>query len=283
MRLKRSSASELRAEQIIRRTLLDSDWVLSRGPAVSTVFEKDRYLAPDEYSLYSQGSFDFVVQHADQDQAEFVIEFDGPLHERPEQAARDIIKNRLCHEAQLPLIRIGFDELRERDEISVLEWLIQRFVVWEESTPDAAEEVLEQIESAPGSEAIAEELRDNPEEVIGILAATYSSEFPFPANAEAAIRLYRRFGISLGEPMEGYEPNAMAPYLLDVVWPGTHRLVETTATTYNVCERQATVRVRAAPTSNAFTTIGSARFAFRHRIGRGPKDFSAPELPSTLR
>lgn len=279
MRIKRGSLSELTAERIIRRTLLKTQWVLSKQRTIESVVEKDRYLSADEFSLYSRGSFDFVVQHEQEDEPAFVLEFDGPRHEEPVQAARDIIKNRLCHEAGIPLIRIGFDELHERDEISVLEWLVQRFVVWEDDTPDAAEKMISDFENSPGAEDFAQQLRDDPDEAVGILAATFSSEFPFPSNAEVARRLHRRFRISLGEPMDDYEPDRDAPYGLDVKWPGKHELVETRATTYTVCQRPAVVRDRAAPTSELFATTGRARFAFRHRIGPGPTDFSVPELP----
>jgi len=245
---------------------------------IDSVIERDRYLSAEEFSLYTRGSFDFVVQHEQEDEPAFALEFDGPRHEDPVQAARDIIKNRLCHEAGIPLIRIGFDELHERDEISVLEWLIQRFIVWEEDTPDAAAEMIADFEDSPGAEDFARQLRDDPDEATGILAATFSSDFPFPANAEIARRLYRRFGISLGEPMEDYEPDSKAPYALEVKWPGTQDLVETIATTYTVCERRARLRSRADPAADIFTASGRARFAFRHRTGPGPEDFSEPEL-----
>ena len=277
MRIKRSSLSELSAERIIRRTLLETNWVLYRERRVDSILDKDRHLSTEEYRLYSRGSFDFVVQHEDEDEPAFAIEFDGPQHAEPIQAARDIIKNRLCAEAGLPLIRIGFDELRERDEISVLEWLIQRFIVWNDDTPDAVDEVIADVERADGK-AAADEYRENPEEIVGILAAQFSSDFPFPANAEIARRLHRRFGISLSEPMDDYEPDNQAPYSLEVKWPGTQELAETTATTYTVCQRPANIRSRADPAAELFTTSGRARFAFRHRTGPGPEDFSEPEL-----
>src|SRR2546425_6643673 len=136
------------AERIIRRTLSDTQWVLSKERTIDSVIDKDRHLSKEEFSLYSKGSFDFVVQHEEDDEPDFAIEFDGPHHQGSIQAARDVIKNRLCHEAALPLVRIGFDELRERDEVSVLEWLVQRFRILEGSMPEAAGDFVARIGSA---------------------------------------------------------------------------------------------------------------------------------------
>jgi uncharacterized protein DUF2726 len=263
------------ADEVVRRNLDGTGWIFSAQTAISRVIEKHSYLTRDEYTELSQGTFDFIVCREEDHEVEFAIEFDGPSHDDPRQIERDVIKNRLCAEAGLPLLRIRRGELREREQITVLDWLLELFITWESETPDAAEELIEDLEASPGGESIAQE----PEEVVGILAATFGCEFPFPANAEIAKRLYRRFGISLGERLDDYEPDAKAPYVLEVDWPGKHHFEETKASAFIVCERQARMRDRAKPGSERFTTKGRAHFAAEHRIGPGPKDFRPPELP----
>src|SRR5215831_13646141 len=61
----------------------------------------------------------------------FAVEFDGPFHELPQQERRDIRKNRLCATAGLPLLRIGDATLERYKQLSVLEFMLQRFVVWQ--------------------------------------------------------------------------------------------------------------------------------------------------------
>jgi hypothetical protein len=64
------------AERIIRRTLLDTDWVLGAQTSISSVLDKDRYLSSTEFTLFTQGSFDFSVYRENDQPREFAIEFD---------------------------------------------------------------------------------------------------------------------------------------------------------------------------------------------------------------
>lgn len=186
-----SSRPELIADRIIRRNLVDSGWIISAKTSVQSVLDKHRqHLFTDEFNLYSRGHFDFAVYSEEEHEPAFAVEFDGLGHHDGAQAARDVIKNRLCAQAELPVLRIGGNELREAEEVSVLDWLLERFVTWEAETPDAAEALLDDVAST-GGEGAAAELAESPEDLVSILAATFTGEFPFPANAEIARRLMK--------------------------------------------------------------------------------------------
>jgi Protein of unknown function (DUF2726) len=54
------------------------------------------------------------------------IEYDGPYHNRTEQAKRDAIKNSLCRDAGLPIIRINANYvLRKYRGMTLLRWIIE--------------------------------------------------------------------------------------------------------------------------------------------------------------
>src|SRR2546428_12305010 len=105
MRVKKlSTKPETAADRIIRRTLADTEWLISRETRIQSVLDKERdSLSTAEFNLYSHGSFDFVIFPEDEGHPpEFAIEFDGFGHESPRQVSRDLSKNWLCVNADLP-------------------------------------------------------------------------------------------------------------------------------------------------------------------------------------
>lgn len=99
--------------------------------SIQSLLDKhDRRLSPQEFSLYLRGHFDFVVHRESDHEPEVAIEFDGFGHDDPRQTERDIIKNRLCAVAGLPLLRIGGAELQVHEQVTILEWLLGRFIAW---------------------------------------------------------------------------------------------------------------------------------------------------------
>jgi len=83
--------------------------------------------AADQNSLLTS-HFDFVVGDRRTQRPVFAVEFDGPLHEVGPQRTRDIRKNRLCAAAAFPLLRIGYAALERYEQLTVLEFMLQRFV-----------------------------------------------------------------------------------------------------------------------------------------------------------
>jgi hypothetical protein len=115
-----TNTSERLAKRILGGTLAGSGWAFAMKIRLQDVLVLDG-LHGDDYLLYTTGHCDFVVCRSSDDIPVFAIEIDGLSHEDPKQIKRDIIKNRLCATAGLPLIRLGIDALDESQEISILE------------------------------------------------------------------------------------------------------------------------------------------------------------------
>lgn len=134
MRVRRiATASEELAARIIRTVLGGTEWNVALKLPVQVAIDRGAQgLSADEFSLYTRGHFDFVVYREADHVPKFAVEFDGFGHETHRQIARDVIKNRFCAQAGLPLLRMGIAELGANAEIGALEWLVERFVAWEE-------------------------------------------------------------------------------------------------------------------------------------------------------
>jgi hypothetical protein len=280
VRIKRlSTKPELTADRIMRRTLAGTDWLISRETRIQSVLDKDRdSLSDAAFNLYSRGSFDFVVYHHDRDEPEFVLEFDGIGHDDSRQTARDLIKNSLCVSARLPLLRIGHDELRAPEKVSVLEWLVATFARESSvavdtdvvSDPASAKYVVLNLQTGEVTfasrppEPSAPYSDDDPDNyVLGANGGYFDSEHPFPANAAIANRILQHFGISVGRTIAGLESSwQSAPFRLRVHWPGAEppAVDEGTVCDYVVSEREFTVRPRDR-SEEVFKGMGRARFA----------------------
>ncbi len=269
--------SEALAESILRRALAGTRWTFGLKLPLQVVLAKEaERLTGQEFSMYTRGHLDFTVINDTTREPAFAIEFDGFGHDNPRQVERDIIKNRLCAAAELPLFRIGVDELARREQISILEWLLDRFVTWERDFDDAADAFFARYEGT----AIGREMQEHPEEVLGHLAGIFSSELPFPGNAAMAERLYRHFGISVGREVSSQEFPEDAPYLLQVVWPGTQLANEERGSSaFMAVERQARLRSSRTPDEDLFKTCGQARVAWDNRTGRTLEEFSSQVEP----
>jgi hypothetical protein len=80
-----------------------------------------------EYRYALQAHFDFVIADASA-QPLFAVEFDGPLHDAPDQAARDRLKNGLCERLGFPLLRVKDVHLTKRfRSLDLLSWFVE---VW---------------------------------------------------------------------------------------------------------------------------------------------------------
>src|SRR5260370_27212908 len=82
-------------------------------------------LTSSEFHSALQMSFDFLV--TDHDSAPlFAVEFDRPHHHDPDVARRDRLKNRLCEQAGLQLLRIESDYLEPVGRFpTMVQWLAQ--------------------------------------------------------------------------------------------------------------------------------------------------------------
>jgi hypothetical protein len=225
-----------------RRTLEILDSVLAGTPyrAFSKVRVEDVIRAGADDSLWSgeesilaRGHFDFVVCKRPSMVPTFAVEFDGPQHDHEPQRRRDRCKNRLCWRAELPLLRITHAEIAPHERISILEYMLQRFLAWPKELPSIDAEMqdrsphLEPAGLADVDPSVIEDLVDDPRlDPTAVFDITHG----YPGNARIARRLLNRFGIEVAQaPGSGFEfynesPLRCAVLPSELSWPGDHVL-----------------------------------------------------------
>src|SRR4051794_15954128 len=99
-------------------------------PRLSDVLEPSpgEQLSLPERRMVDYGHLDFLVVNTTTSLPEFAVEFDGPSHSSTRQAQRDAVKDDLCFRSDLPLLRLGIEEIAPREQCSMFEWLVERFV-----------------------------------------------------------------------------------------------------------------------------------------------------------
>jgi hypothetical protein len=84
-------------------------------------------LSREEYSYCLRAHFDFVVSDF-KNIPLFAVEFDGPSHKKPTQAAHDGIKNRICELLHFPILRVNSRHLAKKyRNLDLLTWFVE---VW---------------------------------------------------------------------------------------------------------------------------------------------------------
>lgn len=95
-------------------------------PRLSDVVEKgSTYLSQREFDFYTRSHCDFVITDSDY-RPQMIVEYDGPLHADVKQQERDRIKNDLCKQAELGLLRIHDRHVTKLYRgMSVLRWIVE--------------------------------------------------------------------------------------------------------------------------------------------------------------
>ncbi len=166
---------------------------------LADAIQKDasEYLGDREFGYFTRAHFDFLV--ATDLNPQFAVEFDGLTHAEPDAVERDVLKNRLCKAAGLPLLRITSAELTERDKLTVLDYMMGRFVAWRDEIPDIQRELQEQAAGLPADAA--------PNDYIDYFEPSihFDLQHPFPATAAVRDRLWQRFRTAPAVAGRGYE------------------------------------------------------------------------------
>ena len=158
--------------------------------------DKDERLSSEENNFLRTAHFDFVVfGKKNYFQPVFAVEFDGPHHLTDEnQIKRDIIKNRLCMRAKLPLLRVGHRAIEEQDQITLLEFMLERFIAWQregKKIHQAVQEYLNTLESEEFQSLTESPVLDPSIDPTVI----FDFSHPFPGIIKVVERLYANFGI----------------------------------------------------------------------------------------
>jgi hypothetical protein len=195
------SRSEERALGLLERALLGRGYrVYVQIPLRKIIDREEANLPRDEWNMLQHGEVDFLVVNRDEGMGiEFAVEFDGhPYHRSEHVQVRDRIKDLLCARVGIPLVRIPDEAIGEREQITVLEWIVDCFHVFR-SEPHRIHEAVEVLRDYNATF----ERRG----VIDPAIALHTIN-PFPATGEIQARLRKRFGIEsqrTGLP-EPYDP-----------------------------------------------------------------------------
>ncbi len=120
------SHGEENANRILREFFNEMPYLVYKEVSVRQVIEAEREeLTPGEWSFYIQSSFDFLICGAvGRQPPELAVEFDSGFHDNPDQQRKDRLKNRLCQEAGLPLLRVRSDHVLKREGESFLKYIL---------------------------------------------------------------------------------------------------------------------------------------------------------------
>jgi hypothetical protein len=121
----------------------------------------------------------------------FAVEYDGRNHiSDPAAIEKDIIKNRLCKLADLPLLRIMTTEIELRDKIALLDYMLARYLAW----PKEIDEITGQIDecasvASPDADpaALAVDLDPN---------FQFDLRHPFPASESLREQLWKDYALA---------------------------------------------------------------------------------------
>ena len=148
MKVKRiSNTSERITYNELKKGLMGTDNVIFGKLPIRDVIDNGIYskLRQSDKKLFNTSHFDFVITDNNHNPL-FAVEFDGPHHEIYKNTIkRDIRKNRICQIAEFPLIRITDVELEQYDSISILHFMIYRFVKWKEEYQRINDDIEEYI------------------------------------------------------------------------------------------------------------------------------------------
>jgi len=184
------SKSEVRTDSVLRTTLEKRGYRVERNVRVSDVIELDRQdLSGEEMHCYRTMHFDFTVTQGDYGTPRFVVEFDGPHHTLDSSAAHlDAVKNDLCRRAELPILRVSSRELEQNERVSLLAWMLERWVAWQQEGRGLRGQVNAERARLLGSGMHPDEVADS-----GPASAEFYFDLshPYPAVLTVEARLQR--------------------------------------------------------------------------------------------
>jgi hypothetical protein len=138
--------------------------------------------------MLNRGEIDFLIVNRDEGMTiEFGVEFDGhPRHRSPEGAAKDRVKDRICVQVGIPLVRIADEALGEHEQITVLEWIVDCFRILR-TEPDRVRHAVALLNDY-------DETFEHPAGPVDAALALHTMN-PFPATTAVQDRLRTRYGI----------------------------------------------------------------------------------------
>lgn len=126
MRLKRLvNFTEQRILEDLRATGKENNFQVEANQRIADVIEISKGEIPNNEFYFALSShFDFTI--CQDYETQFVIEFDGPHHDEPNQKQKDDIKDRICQTVGLPILRLDSNIIRNKArEYSIAQWFAE--------------------------------------------------------------------------------------------------------------------------------------------------------------
>jgi very-short-patch-repair endonuclease len=189
------NTSEFKSLKIIEKTLKNSKYKAFPGLPLYAVFgNKDNEFNREEKRYIHESTFDFVIFN-EKSFPQLAIEFDGPVHDiYKKKRMSDIKKNRICMKQGLYLLRIRDFHLKEYEKITILEYILLRFIRWDIEQKKLVQDMYDFFESS-SEEEFEDYTRD------GILdpsidpTVIFDLRYPFPGIEGIKKRILNIYGI----------------------------------------------------------------------------------------
>lgn len=182
---------EPKVDSILRRGLIGPQYRVCPKVRLADAIgpEPDEYLPERMFRYLSAAHLDFLVTR--DDVSFFALEFDGSAHfHDPATIERDVLKNRACYAAKLPLLRVTSEHIVERDKLTLLDYMLSRIIAW----PDEIESIRSEIESLTSD---GRSSRDKEDLAVDLDPAFhFDLRHPFPLIADIRRAIWHRHCIS---------------------------------------------------------------------------------------
>lgn len=183
--------TEPKVETILRRQLLQHGYRICPKVRLRDAIapDKDERLTDKVFDYLTRAHLDFLVTK--DYVGAFAVEFDGLHHlNDPKVRERDALKNSLCKNADLALLRINSTEIFEQDQITILDYMLKRYVAWQQEHEEIFSQIREFAKNIPTDV--------DPEDYAVDLDPTFHFDLrhPFPGTKKVQERLWRHFRIA---------------------------------------------------------------------------------------
>ena len=142
--------AEPKVETILRRQLLQHGYRIYAKVRLrdALAHDKDERLTDKVFDYLTRAHLDFLVTK--DYVGAFAVEFDGLHHlNDPKVRERDALKNSLCKSADLALLRINSTEIFEQDQITILDYMLKRYVAWQQEHEEIFSQIREFAKNIP--------------------------------------------------------------------------------------------------------------------------------------
>lgn len=192
------SRDKIETLRILTRALEKAGYRVHPAVSVSRVIEADwRGFDDERRDAFRTREFGFVITQRDELTPQFVVEFDGP-HVTPDSTAArlDAVINEFCMEAGLPILRVSSQELESHEHVSLLAWIVERWVAFRREYRGIVEEMQERWHLLADVSPVSPDTEEFDDRLVDCdPSIEFDFRHPYPALLTVTHRL-RRLGVA---------------------------------------------------------------------------------------